>query len=233
MFKNLIWLKEVDSTQERLKEWNVSYGTALVADRQTKGRGRLGRKWLSQEGGLYFSFLLNPKEFENLLQLPLVLGLSVSEALEEITEIPFSLKWPNDVYFQEKKVSGVLRELSKDKLIVGIGINVNQREIPEEIKDRATTLYEITGKDWDRKEVLLKVLKRISENLKKFKEKSFKEFKGKIESKMLYLGEEVKLLGEGKITGKLVGLSEKGGALILTEEGIKEILSGEFSLRRS
>ena len=232
MFKNLLWLEVVDSTQQRLKEWNVSYGTVLVADRQTKGRGRHGRKWLSQEGGLYFSFLLNPKDFENLLQLPLVLGLSVSEALESITKIPFSLKWPNDVYFQEKKISGILCEISKDKLIAGIGINVNQKEVPEEIKERASTLYEITGKEWERKEVLLEVLRKISENLQKFRERGFKDFKERIEGKMLYLGEEVILLGEKEITGKLLGISEKGGALILTEEGIKEILSGEFSLRR-
>ena len=233
MFDSLIWLKETDSTQNRLKEWNLPYGTVIVADRQTKGRGRKGRKWVSQEGGLYFSFLLDPKRYKELIQLPLILGYALSRALEGLSGVSFKLKWPNDVYSENKKVSGILCELYRGKLIVGIGVNLNQKSIPEEIKERATSLYIITGREINRKEALLKILGNISENLKAFEEKGFKAFKEKIEEKLLYINEEVILLDEEKsFRGKFIGLSQRGGALIYTDEGIREFLSGDLSLRK-
>lgn len=230
LLTSLLWLKETDSTQNRLKEWNLGYGSVVVADRQTAGRGRLGRKWLSQEGGLYFSFLLNPKEFKDLIQLPLVLGLSLSESLEELG-IKTQIKWVNDLYLNRKKVAGILCELCGEKLIVGIGINVNQREIPEEIKDRATSLLIETGREFDRKEVLLRFFERAKENLKTFKEAGFSPFKKKIEDRLLFVGEDVRILGPQEFKGKLIGLSERGGALLLTERGLMEFISGELSLR--
>ncbi len=230
LFTSLLWLKETDSTQNRLKDWNLSYGSVVVADRQTAGRGRLGRRWVSQEGGLYFSFLLNPKGIKNLIQLPLVLGLSLSESLENLG-IRTQIKWVNDVYINRKKVAGILCELSGEKLIVGIGVNVNQREIPEELKDRATSLFIETGKEFDRKEILLNFFRYAERNLRIFKEKGFTPFKKNIEEKLLYAGEEVRIIGSEEVRGKLVGLSERGGALLLTEEGLKEFISGELSLR--
>ena len=231
LFTSLIWLKETDSTQNRLKEWNLNYGTVVVADRQTSGRGRLGRKWVSQEGGLYFSILLNPEEFKEILQLPLILGLSISETLEIYGFEP-KIKWPNDVYIENKKVCGILCELSGKKLIAGIGVNLNQKNIPEELKEKATSIYLISGREINRKEFLIRALKRISENAKEFKRKGFKEFKEKLNKKLHFMGEDVKIIGEKVIPGKFVGISERGGALILTEEGIKEFLSGELSLRK-
>ncbi|GAB6065348.1 biotin--[acetyl-CoA-carboxylase] ligase [Aquifex pyrophilus] len=233
MFERLLWLKETDSTQKRLKEWNLPYGTVIVADIQKEGRGRKGRKWVSQEGGLYFSFLLDPKRYRDLIQLPLILGYALSQAFEDLTGISFKIKWPNDVYYENKKVAGILCELYREKLIAGIGVNLNQKNVPEEIKERATTLYLITGRETERREALLKILGNISKNLREFEEKGFKAFKDRIEKRLLYVNEEVKLFDEERsFYGKFVGLSQRGGALIYTDEGIREFLSGDLSLRR-
>ncbi|HID65498.1 MAG TPA: biotin--[acetyl-CoA-carboxylase] ligase [Aquificaceae bacterium] len=232
MFTTLLWLKETDSTQNRLKEWNVKYGTVIVADYQSQGRGRLGRKWISQEGGLYFSFLEDPNNFPSLIEIPLVVGYSIATSLEKLTGVSFSLKWPNDIYYRNKKLSGILCELYKNKLVVGIGINVNQEKVPEEIKDRATTLRLITGKEWNRREVLLKILENIEKDLDLFRKRGFKAFKEKVEKKLSFIGKEVKVIGgEKEIRGKFIGISSRGGALILTDEGLREFLSGDLSLR--
>ncbi|NPB08000.1 MAG: biotin--[acetyl-CoA-carboxylase] ligase [Aquificae bacterium] len=232
LLSSLLWLREVDSTQDRLKEWELPYGSVLAADRQTKGRGRRGRKWLSQEGGLYFSFLLNPADFPDLLPLPIAVGLGVAKALENLGFQP-GIKWPNDVYLSEKKVCGVLAELKGRKLIVGVGINVNQREIPEELMGRATSLFLESGRVFDRKEVLLKVLGSVNEALFRLMREGFGSLREEVQEKLLFLGEEVRLEGEAEVLeGKFAGISERGGALLLLEGGLKEVLSGEVSLRR-
>jgi len=230
LFSTLLWLKETDSTQQRLKEWDAPYGSVIVADRQTEGRGRRGRSWLSQEGGLYFSFLLRPKDFPQLLSLPLLLGLSVAEALEELGFSP-AVKWPNDLYLGGRKVCGILCELSGSKLVVGVGLNVNQDSFPPSLP--ATSLRLEKGREFDRREVLLLLLKFLKEGLEEFREKGFSPFKGEVERRLLYLGEEVRLLGEEEVRGTVAGVSERGGLLLLTEEGLKEFLTGDLSLRPS
>ena len=230
LFTSLLWLKETDSTQNRLKEWNLNYGSVVVADRQTAGRGRLGRKWISQEGGLYFSFLLDPSGFKDLVQLPLVIGIILSRSLEDFG-VEAQIKWVNDLYINRKKVAGILCELSGNKLIVGIGVNVNQREIPEELRDKATSLFIETGRNFSKKDILVNFLKYATRDLEIFKKKGFKHFKKEIEERLSFIGEEVVLIGRELIEGKLIGISERGGVLILTEEGIKEYISGDLSLR--
>jgi len=103
-----------------------------VADRQKKGKGRKGRRWESQEGGLYFSFVLSEEDFSDLLQIPLVVGLGVSETLNR-EGVGTVLKWPNDVFAKGKKIAGVLAERTGGRVIVGVGLNVNQKSFGEEI----------------------------------------------------------------------------------------------------
>ncbi len=231
MFEHLIWLKETDSTQEVLKRGNFPYGTVVVADVQKKGKGRRGRKWESQEGGLYFSFVISAEDFNEPLQIPLVIGLSVSSTIDSLG-FRTSIKWPNDVYLKGKKLSGTLVERKEGRIIVGTGINVNQKEFPEDLKDMAISLRQVSGREYDRKEVLLRVLSEIGKNLEELKERGFKDFKERIEEKLLFKGEEVIVENGKTITGILKGLSEKGGIILITSEGEKEIISGDVSLRR-
>jgi BirA family biotin operon repressor/biotin-[acetyl-CoA-carboxylase] ligase len=102
----ILWFEETGSTQNVLKEFSFPYGTVVVANRQWEGRGRFGRKWHSQEGGLYFSFLLRAEDFKELLPLPLVVGYGVLLQIERKGFKPM-LKWVNDVYVSRVKRSAV------------------------------------------------------------------------------------------------------------------------------
>ncbi|MDQ7082468.1 MAG: biotin--[acetyl-CoA-carboxylase] ligase [Aquificota bacterium] len=228
----MVWLKETDSTQDLLKRGDFPHGTVVVADVQKRGKGRKGRRWESQEGGLYFSFVLSAKNFKEIMQIPLVAGLSVSEALDSF-RLSTSLKWPNDVYLKGRKVSGVLVERTGDKVVVGIGVNVNQTEFPEGIKDTAVSLKQVLRRDLNRVDVLTAILGRLQDNLSLFSEEGFPPFRERIEKRLLFKGEEVVILSESPGRHILLGIDEEGFLLLQTAEGVKRITAGEVSLRPS
>ncbi|RLJ71231.1 BirA family biotin operon repressor/biotin-[acetyl-CoA-carboxylase] ligase [Hydrogenivirga caldilitoris] len=230
MFPYLVWLRETDSTQRRLKEGNYPCGTVFVADRQKEGKGRKGRRWESQEGGLYFSFVLCEEDFRDYAQLPLIVGFSVSEYLDSLG-IRTAIKWPNDVYSRGRKISGVLVEKSSNKIVVGIGLNVNQDSFPKELENSAISMKLASGKEYDRKRVLTSLLDFLSKNLNDYREKGFTAFKERIEDKLLFKEEEVVILGEEPVVGILVGIDDNGHLLLQTSEGLKSIAAGDLSLR--
>ena len=230
MFEYMLWLRETDSTQLRLKEWSLPWGTVVVADRQKRGKGRKGRRWESQEGGLYFSFVLNAEDFREILQLPLIVGLSVSNFLDR-EGIKTSIKWPNDVYVMGKKIAGVLVERSGIKVITGIGLNVNQATFPEHIQDIAISMKLAKGSSFDRRDVLSGLLSFLEKNIRLYQEKGFSPFVKHIRDKLLFIGHEVVVSSEEPITGTLMGIDEEGFLLLKTSEGYKKITAGDVSLR--
>ena len=149
--KNILYFKETTSTQDILKEkaYELEEGTVAVAKRQTKGRGRRGRMWVSMPGTLNFSVLLKPNmDQTKLTNFSLVAGVSIAEAVINSTGISVSIKWPNDILIRNKKLCGILCETKKGKnnhtcLILGVGINVNTpyEHIPEELKPTTTSLF--------------------------------------------------------------------------------------------
>lgn len=230
MFEYAVWLRETDSTQKRLREGNYPCGMVFIADRQKEGKGRKGRRWESQEGGLYFSFVLCEEDFRDYLSLPLVIGLAVVRFLEDVG-IRTAIKWPNDVYLRGKKAAGVLAEKIGRKIVVGIGLNVNQKDFPQELKDSATSLYLETGKIFDRREILSGLLSSIAEALDAYKREGFKAFKKEIEERLIFKGEEVIVLSEEPVVGIMLGIDDKGYLLLQTAEGVKSIAAGDVSLR--
>ena len=137
-------------------------GDVFVAEFQSAGRGRLDHTWLSAKGeNLTFSVVLSgagrpPSEIAT---LPLVVGLAVVKALKGLA--PLSLKWPNDVLCEGRKLAGILCERHGDNVIAGIGLNVNQTAFPPEIVSRATSLAVLCGRRFDREAVLADVLKSL------------------------------------------------------------------------
>ncbi len=230
MFEFLVWLRETDSTQKRLKEGNFPCGTVLVADRQKEGKGRKGRRWESQEGGLYFSFVLCEEDFSRPFQIPLVVGLAISDFLDSLG-LRTTVKWPNDVYSKGRKIAGILVEKTRGRIIVGIGINVNQESFPPDIEDRATSMHIVSGRRWDRKEVLLGVLEKLRDYLEWYKREGFRKFKDRIEDKLLFKGEEVIILSEEPVVGLLEGIDEEGFLILRTSRGLEKVTAGDVSLR--
>lgn len=131
-------------------------GDLFVADAQTRGRGRLGRSWFSPPGeNLYFSLVLAPPApLEQWGSLALAAGLALARITKGLGFEP-ALKWPNDLVLKQKKAAGILLEArGSEKLVVGIGINVNQKEFPAELRETATSLALVSSRVWSREKIL-------------------------------------------------------------------------------
>jgi BirA family biotin operon repressor/biotin-[acetyl-CoA-carboxylase] ligase len=162
-------LDETDSTNSRAMEMAESgapHGTVVVADSQTGGRGRLGRRWISPPGmNLYVSLLLRPDvPPAGATHLSLVAGVALADALEGMG-VPGGLKWPNDLFLGDRKAAGILAEMASDPdrvrhVVIGVGINVNMEpgDFPPEISGRATSLRIRAGRPFPRAELLARFL---------------------------------------------------------------------------
>ena len=243
LYTKFVFLKEVDSTNTFLIKNQSPPGTIVVADTQLRGKGRNMRKWFSPPGkNLYFSILFpnNNLSSTNLLQLNIVMAVAIAESLRENFSVPAMIKWPNDVFIDEKKTGGILieAELSGDKLkkiVAGAGINVNlaAEELPGELKTTATSLFITTGKLFRREEVLKSILKMLDLWYNIFVHEGFSPVKRKVEEYFLWKEMEVKVIdGTNSLEGTAKGIDEKG-FLIIEKDGKKiKIMVGDVSLRR-
>lgn len=163
----IILLKEVDSTQNyaKLHLSDLNTGALLIAESQTQGRGRWGRKWHSVYGkGIYLSLVLKDAFSPLALsQLTLLASLSLAKNLESKYRLGFKVRWPNDVVLGKEKIAGTLAEISLGALILGIGLNVNQNL--QELPDLATSIFLQTGKEEDRNPLLAGYLNQLEEDL--------------------------------------------------------------------
>jgi BirA family biotin operon repressor/biotin-[acetyl-CoA-carboxylase] ligase len=179
--KRLIVFNRVTSTNDflkRLARRGAEAGTLVLADQQTAGRGRLGRPWQSPPNvGLWLSFILRPElPLERIGALPLAIAVIVAETLSAICGETFSVKWPNDILWQQRKICGILCEAQispaansaqLDYVIAGLGINVNQQphDFHPDWSHRAVSLGMITGHAFDRQKVFLNLVQRLERNL--------------------------------------------------------------------
>lgn len=162
--KSIIYLDSVDSTNNYLK--NIALKSepyvVVLSDEQTLGKGRLGRNWASQKGsGIFMSLLLKPDiEPAQAPKITLIAAAAMTKALESVCQMTVGVKWPNDLVINQKKVCGVLTEMSAELgsvnyVIVGIGVNVNQKVFPDSLTEKATSLYLEGEKEFSRKKILL------------------------------------------------------------------------------
>ncbi len=227
MLKSLLWLEEVSSTQDFVKERKLPLGTVVVANRQSSGRGRLGRVWHSSEGGLYFSFSL-PAGIRDERTIPLVVAHAVAIYLRDLGFMP-AIKWVNDVYVGGKKVCGVLTERLKNMLVVGVGVNLNQEGFPEGLE--AVSLKMLSGRSFDKVPFLLELLGHLEMGIQLLQREGFAYFKQDIEDRLLFKDSEVVLYTPEPVVGILQGLSEDGSLILLTQEGEKSFSVGDITLR--
>jgi biotin-[acetyl-CoA-carboxylase] ligase BirA-like protein len=159
-----IHVPECASTQALLDDPALPEGAIATTDHQTGGRGRLGRQWVDAPGtSVLVSVLLLPPPERRAAELSLVAGLAAAEAVESATGLAAQLKWPNDVMLDRRKVAGVLPELREGRVVVGIGINVNQppAQLPERAVLPAGSLRTVTGREYDREAVLALLLRAL------------------------------------------------------------------------
>src|SRR3990167_5613254 len=224
---------KVESTNDTAKDLAIkdcNEGAVVIADSQSKGRGRLGRRWESPSGaGIYLSIILKPKNI--MPQLTLVGGVSVAEAIQHICAGLVSLKWPNDININGKKAGGILTEgISKGKIvIVGIGINVNTElsMFTNELKDKATSIMIETGKRVDRNLLIAELLNRFEYWYKRFTkgDEIITEWKGFSNT----VGRRISVnVGDKTFDGIAEMLNNDGSLMIRLDNGsLKKITAGE------
>lgn len=159
----------LDSTMleaARLAEAGCAHGTVVIADEQTAGQGRHGRRWHSEPGaGLYASIVLRPDlRPDSLPVLTLALGLAAADAIADTSGLKCDLRWPNDVMLEGRKLAGILVQLLDSVAIAGIGINVNHVAFPKEIAAEATSLRIVSNRLYSREQLLVTLLEAVERN---------------------------------------------------------------------
>jgi len=233
--KNIMYFDTVTSTFDKLLEFEPENGLTVVAKSQTGGVGRLGREWLSDEGGLYFSFYILPDgETDKLPFLAIICALAAYRALSGIVDC--GVKWPNDIVSGGKKICGILTKssISQGKtpcVMAGIGINVNNTSFEGELSDRATSVRLITGREEDINKILESFFVHFDDIYVNYtREETINEYS----RVCVTLGKEVavhyNVSGETK-TGKCIRVCEDGTLDVKTEKGVINVNSGEVSVR--
>jgi BirA family biotin operon repressor/biotin-[acetyl-CoA-carboxylase] ligase len=219
-----------------------SEGFAVLADRQTAGRGRRGRSWASPAGvGLYTSVLLRPQQPPiRLPLLTLVAGLAVAEAIEEIAGVTTQLKWPNDVLVEGRKVAGILAEMASsdeqgDHVVIGIGINVNHgpQDLPAELFPAATSLFIATGKRLLRGDLAAAIFNALERWYEVFHAGRIETILAAGRERSATLGRSVDVLGEQERWQGLAVDLDFDGALLVQEEGgkVRRVIASDVSIR--
>ena len=167
IINNILFYDTIGSTNDKAKELarrNSVHGSLVVAKSQTAGKGRLGRRFYStSDDGLYFSLLLRPNvEPSHLSGITLVAALALSEAIDEYCKVKTTIKWPNDIYLNGKKILGILTEAGPDYVVLGIGINVNTPTFNSNIANTASSLFLETGLIYDKAELLNIILCKLN-----------------------------------------------------------------------
>lgn len=242
---NIQRLETVASTQEeakKLAENGAPEGTAVLAEEQTGGRGRMGRKWHSPHGkGIWMSVVLRPNLPLSLTpQLTLLAGVAVCTAIREVTGVQAGIKWPNDLLAGGRKICGILLESSLREgglhyCIAGIGIAVNltEEDYPEALQGIATSLrIEGGGIPVDRAELTAAVLTELEFLYNLYIEQGFKPIRKLWESMSVTLGRQVSYnTPQGRSEAKAVGMDDNGGLLLEDGTGnITSVLSGEIEM---
>lgn len=245
--RTLVCLEEVDSTNLRAKQLaaeGAADGTVVVADRQTAGRGRLGRSFQSPGGrGIYLTALLRPAlPPERLSPVTAMAGVAVCRAVERICGASPGLKWPNDPVLEGKKLCGILTELSLEgetgrvqDLVLGIGINVSQRpeDFTPEVREIATSLAQALGRPVSRPALAAEVIREIDRLYGALAAGETALYLAEYRRRCVNLGRTVRLLGPGGgETAEALDIDGDFGLVVRTADGgIRTVRSGEVSVR--
>lgn len=241
--KERICYEVTDSTNLRAKELAGEgiHGTLILADRQTAGRGRRGRIWESEEEeNIYMSLYLRPElSPEKAPMLTLIMAYSVAEALRKSFGIKAQIKWPNDLVLNKKKICGILTEMTMEggaiqSVVIGVGINLGNREFPEELRESATSLWLETGKQIAKSELIDGIMAEFEQQYEAFCQAGdLSPIVDSYNQILVNKGKEVLVLdAKGEYTAWSEGINAQGELQIEKEDGTREnIFAGEVSVR--
>lgn len=238
--RQFVYIHQVESTNSLVlnsKEFK-SNGTVVLAEEQTAGRGRRDREWLSQPGqNLTFSILLRKVDGKIVNIINLGASLAVAQAVENLYQLKTSLKWPNDILIEGKKVAGILLESSSkgnelDKVVIGIGININQVNFPGKYLIEPTSIKKEFKNRGNRERLLSEVLNTFEEILERIEQDPntiLEDWKERCKM----IGEKVKIISDKETKfGIFDDLDENGFLILKTSSKTEKIHFGDVSLRQ-
>jgi len=239
--KPLHYFREIGSTNSHareLAEAGAAEGTVVVAESQSQGRGRLGRRWESPAfKNLYLSILLRPKLLPaHAAQITLMAAVALADAVNAYAPGQATIKWPNDILIGKKKLAGILSEASCDAervhyVILGVGINLNYAAdaMPEEIRRRATSLLEVTSKPVHRESFLQGLLRGIERCYGELEQAGFAALAPRWQSYFAWRGQRVRVeLLDQTTIGTAKGIDRDGALVLVDDHGIEQrVLAGD------
>lgn len=239
--KAIRYVDKTPSTQLLAHEWaddGAEHGSLVIADEQTGGKGRMGRMWHSPPGsGIWMSFVLNPHiPLIHAAHLTLLLSVAITRALKKSTGVEVGIKWPNDLLVAGRKVCGVLTEVRAEAdqihyCVAGIGINVHEYAMPQELRKIAISLSEVAKRPLHRAEIVATCCMEIEQLLQLYWAKGFSPVKTLWETHACILNQQVTVHSpSGMNTGVAIGLDDSGALRLQSDGDIKLIYSADISL---
>lgn len=242
--REVISLGEVNSTNTfamEIGDKGAAHGTVVIADSQTKGRGRMGRTWVSPPGrNIYMSVILRPSmQVRDATLLTIIAGVACCRALRYITHLPVDIKWPNDLMVSRRKLGGILTETKSGagriiSAVIGIGINLNAKleDFPSDVKAIATSVRNETGKGQSRTVLIGGILNELDYWYRIFVEKERNPILNEWRKLTSMLGKPVQVIwgGEG-LNGIADDIDDEGMLILRLPSGIlKKISAGDLTI---
>jgi BirA family biotin operon repressor/biotin-[acetyl-CoA-carboxylase] ligase len=235
---------EIESTNVEAKKLagaGAPEGTVVVAERQSAGRGRLGRRWTSPAGkGLLFSVVLRPPvDMADVHLLTIAAATAACDAIESLADVSLRIKWPNDLLIDDRKVGGILLEVAGEQdavdwVVVGIGLNVNTEygELPVALRRTAVSLKTAAGRDIDRSELLARLLLSLEESYTDAVRNGFDDVLARFRERDYLARRSVSVqTRRGPVMGVALGVDEKGALLVqLPHRHVQRFHSGDVTL---
>ena len=228
---------------EKLARDGVREGAVVFAESQTKGRGRLGRVWMSPARmGLWFSVLLRPElQPQETTQLTVISATALRRAVKTVTGLAADIKWPNDLLLAGKKTAGILTEMSAEldrvrHVILGIGVDVNLATdaFPPELRKIATSLKAESGRHISRAELAVEILRELDADYVRVRAGQFSQIADEWEAACVTIGKNVTVhVGDRHFRGRAESLDEDGALLVRTEHGhLERVIGGDVMLEK-
>ncbi|NLY53807.1 MAG: biotin--[acetyl-CoA-carboxylase] ligase [Firmicutes bacterium] len=243
--RHIVWqdsLASTNTTAKELARQGAAHGTLVVAEEQTAGRGRRGRTWISTKGsGIFASLILRPRlPARRVPMLTLAAGVALVEALHAYGLTNAWLKWPNDVWVGNRKLAGILSELSGeldqvDFVVIGMGVNVQHTQLPAEMAAKTTSFYQETQKTQNRAELVARILLELEQILPLLEQTDVTPLLQAWQKHDRLQGKEVNVIETTEqYSGTVLGITPTGALRIALPGGsTKEVLAGDVSIRPS
>jgi BirA family biotin operon repressor/biotin-[acetyl-CoA-carboxylase] ligase len=224
-----------------LASYGAEGGTIVIAETQTAGRGRLGRKWISPKGGLYFSLILRPSlQASEAVKLVFAAGLAIAEVLNKSYGLNVETKWPNDVLVNGKKICGILGEMNAtgervNYSIIGVGVNSNfnaEKDLPKDLAETATSLEDELGRKTRIEELFQALIGKLENVYCLFLNEGFAPVLKEWKKYAGFLGKKVEVIrGAEKFCGVALNVDSDGSLILKQNKETVKLISGDLLIR--